>query len=58
MSTDNRSFVNKLLPELVLTVCLVLLLAITTKEMLEKGFQAWAAESKAVELFATFSLCS
>ena len=49
---------NKLLPELVLTVCLVLLLAITTKEMLEKGFQAWAAESKAVEVFATFSLCS
>ena len=41
------SFVNKLLPEIVLTVCLVLLLAWTTKEMLQKGLQAWAAESKA-----------
>jgi hypothetical protein len=38
---------NKLLPEVVLTVCLVLLLALTTKEMLEKGFEAWAAETKA-----------
>jgi hypothetical protein len=41
------SLANKLLPEVVLTVCLVLLLALTTKEMLEKGFEAWAAETKA-----------
>ena len=40
------SFGNKLLPELVLTVALVLLLALTTKEMLQKGFAAYAKETK------------
>ena len=43
------SFINKLLPELFLTVSLVTLLVYTCKETLEKGFRAYAAESKAKE---------
>jgi len=41
------SLVNKVLPEIVLTVCLVLLLAFTTKQTLEKGFEIFAKESAA-----------
>lgn len=40
------SFVNKLLPELVLTVCLVALLAYTTKETLSKGLEVYTKETK------------
>jgi hypothetical protein len=45
------SFVNKILPELVLTICLVLLLAYTTHGTLKKGFQTFDREtqSKTVE---------
>jgi len=40
------SFANKLLPELVLTVCLVALLAYTTRETLTKGLEVYAKETK------------
>ena len=45
------SFLNKILPELVLTICLVLLLAYTTYGTLKKGFQAFDREtqSKTIE---------
>jgi hypothetical protein len=39
------SFANKLLPEIILTVCLVILLVYTTKETLDKGFEVYAKET-------------
>jgi uncharacterized membrane protein YfcA len=40
------SFANKLLPEIILTICLVLLLGYTTKQTLEKGMVVYAKETK------------
>jgi len=40
------SFANKLLPEIILTICLVVLLTYTTKQTLEKGFVVFAKETK------------
>ena len=41
------SFLNKLLPELLLTISLVLLLSFTTNATLKKGFQAYHKETAA-----------
>jgi len=40
------SFMNKLLPEWLLVVCLILLLAVTSKRTLEKGFKQYAKETE------------
>ena len=52
------SFLNKLLPELILTISLVLLLGYTTHTTLKKGFQAYAKESKAAKDAANASALS
>ena len=41
------SFVNKILPTIILTICLVALLAYTTHGTLQKGFAAFKKESDA-----------
>ena len=43
------SFINKLLPEWLLVISLVLLLGYTPKRTLEKGFKTYAKETKEIE---------
>merc|ERR1711918_264774 len=43
------SFINKLLPEWLLVISLVLLLGYTAKGTLEKGFKTYAKETKELE---------